>query len=53
MALASDLLTETGVNADPCRECESCTAECVKGFDIRNKLTDIARLTAVPLDFIS
>ena len=53
MALASDLLTETGVTADPCRECESCTAECVKGFDIRNKLTDIARLTAVPLDFIS
>jgi predicted aldo/keto reductase-like oxidoreductase len=53
MALASDLLTESGVTSDPCRECESCTAECVKGFDIRNKLTDIARLTAVPLDFIS
>jgi len=53
MAMASDLLTETGAVADPCRDCPECTAECVKGFDIRNKVTDISRLTLVPLDFIS
>ena len=53
LAMASDLLKESGAVADPCKECPACTAECVKGFDIRNKVTDIARLTAVPLDFIS
>ena len=53
LAMASNLLTEVRAVADPCRDCPECTAECVKGFDIRNKVTDISRLTQVPLDFIS
>jgi len=53
LAMASDLLNETGTVPDPCKDCTDCTAECVKGFDIRTKVTDIARLTSVPHDFIS
>jgi predicted aldo/keto reductase-like oxidoreductase len=53
LAMASGLLSETGVNADPCRECDECTTICVRGFDLKNRITDIARLRNVPYDLIS
>ncbi len=53
MTLAADLLKETGVSENPCKDCNVCNVKCIKGFDIRKKVTDIARLTVVPTDFIS
>ncbi len=52
-AMASELLTETGATSDPCAGCAECTATCVKGFDIREKVTDISRLVNVPFDLLS
>jgi uncharacterized protein len=52
-AMASELLTETGVSSDPCAGCTECTATCVKGFDIREKITDISRLVNVPYDLLA
>lgn len=53
LGMASELITETALNADPCAGCDSCTATCVKDFNIREKITDISRLASVPQDFFA
>ncbi len=53
LPLASELLSQAAVEADPCTGCEVCTVECVKGFNLRNKITDITRLRNVPSDLIA
>lgn len=53
LAMASALISETAVKADPCASCGSCTANCVKGFNLRGKITDISRLANVPFDLIA
>jgi len=52
-AMASELLSETSVSADPCYSCNRCTANCVRGFDLKEKISDIARLANVPYDLIA
>jgi len=53
LAMASELISEMAVTADPCAGCDSCTASCVKGFNLRGKITDISRLANVPFDLIA
>jgi predicted aldo/keto reductase-like oxidoreductase len=53
LSMASELLAQMAVEADPCTGCDVCTAQCVKGFDVRNKISDIARLKNVPYDLIT
>ncbi|MCU0459928.1 MAG: aldo/keto reductase [Bacteroidales bacterium] len=52
-AMASELLSETAVKADPCASCKTCSASCVRGFDLKDKISDIARLVNVPYDLIA
>jgi aryl-alcohol dehydrogenase-like predicted oxidoreductase len=47
------LLDETGIRENPCDDCSSCPVICRKGFNVRGKIADIARLKTVPRDFIS
>ena len=53
LSMASELLTETGVKSDPCTECGICTASCVRGFNLREKISDITRLVDVPYDLLA
>ena len=52
-AMASELLSEAGVQQDPCAGCDECSAVCVRGFNIREKITDISRLVNVPYDLLA
>jgi predicted aldo/keto reductase-like oxidoreductase len=36
----------------PCHECTSCSVVCSSGFDVKGKITDIARIKAIPLEFL-
>jgi hypothetical protein len=36
-----------------CDDCARCTAECVKGFDVKAKIADIGRLVEVPEEFLA
>lgn len=36
----------------PCNNCEYCQIECPMGFNIKQKITDIARLKNIPDDFL-
>jgi heterodisulfide reductase subunit C len=50
---AHELVGSLDVPDDPCGSCSSCTARCVKGFDISSRVRDIIRLRAVPGDFFA
>lgn len=52
-AMGRDLLAEIGVGANPCAGCASCSASCVKGFDLRARIADVSRLTAIPRELCS
>ena len=40
------------MSADPCGKCEVCGVACAQGFDVRERVRDIARLKAVPVEFL-
>jgi predicted aldo/keto reductase-like oxidoreductase len=40
------------LSGKPCEKCESCSVNCSSGFDVKNKIMDIARLKDVPKDFL-
>jgi predicted aldo/keto reductase-like oxidoreductase len=50
---AHDLLTSLHIPNRPCGDCSHCTAHCAKGFDISERVTDVARLIDVPREFLA
>jgi predicted aldo/keto reductase-like oxidoreductase len=50
---AHELVGSLEVPENPCGACASCSAVCAKGFDIADRVRDIARLKAVPGDFFA
>ena len=53
LRMASELVSETAVTVDPCADCDNCSATCVKGFNVREKISDISRLANVPMDLLT
>ena len=51
-AKARETLDYTDVKEVPCTKCDSCSVVCASGFDVKQKVTDIARLKDVPKDFL-
>jgi len=51
--MASSLLSELGTTSDPCKDCNVCTVNCTKSFNVREKIADISRLVNVPADFLA
>jgi hypothetical protein len=49
---AYSLLSDLGTGVDPCSDCSDCTVNCTNNFNVREKIADISRLSAVPADFI-
>ncbi len=52
LAHAHDTLSYAAVDTDPCSGCNTCSVSCVMDYDIRTKVTKIARLNDVPREFI-
>jgi len=50
---AHELVGSLEVPENPCGSCASCSAVCAKGFDVAERVKDIARLRAVPGDFFA
>jgi uncharacterized protein len=53
LGAAYDLVASTGVGTNPCGSCAECAVKCAQGFDVRARVTDIARLQAAPADFFA
>jgi len=49
---AKQELKEFGIKENPCTDCLICTAKCVKGFNIKDKIADITRITNISDDFL-
>jgi uncharacterized protein len=45
-------MASADLSEKPCEKCGSCSVNCSSGFDVRNKIMDIARLQAVPREFL-
>jgi predicted aldo/keto reductase-like oxidoreductase len=49
---AHSLVTSLELSDNPCGSCTSCSVRCAKAFDVKDRVTNIARLKNVPTDFL-
>jgi len=49
---AHDTLASVNLPEQPCDDCAVCTATCAAGFDLRDKVRDLARLRQTPREFL-
>jgi Fe-S-cluster-containing dehydrogenase component len=47
------MIAGMGVDANPCVGCSTCTVSCKKGFAVRERIEDVARLQTVPPEILS
>ncbi len=52
LAKAKAAMEKVDITALPCGDCHECRVNCRMGFDVRRKLTDVARLRDVPEEFV-
>ncbi|UCE41515.1 MAG: aldo/keto reductase [Candidatus Aminicenantes bacterium] len=52
-AKARKTLDHVDLSHIPCIDCDTCSVVCASGFDIKRKVTDIARLKDVPEEFLA
>ncbi|MCP4156325.1 MAG: hypothetical protein GY757_51910 [bacterium] len=50
---AKATLQQVGFNSDPCSNCGECSVKCSMGFNVRERVMDIARVTQVPDEFLA
>jgi predicted aldo/keto reductase-like oxidoreductase len=51
-AKAQTTVAKLNLSANPCEACPGCTVNCPNGFDVRERITDIARIKMVPANFL-
>lgn len=51
-AKARKTLDDVNISSIPCDDCQTCRVKCPSGFDVKAKVIDIARLKAVPKEFL-
>ncbi len=51
-AQARATLDDVAISGEPCGTCDRCRVSCASGFDVRGRVRDIARLKAVPMEFL-
>ncbi len=52
-AKARETLDSTEISKIPCADCISCSVICSSGFDVKRKITDIARIKDIPTEFLA
>jgi uncharacterized protein len=53
LSMAHTLLQSLPHDQLPCDSCDTCTARCAKGFDIRSRVTDVRRVADIPEEFLA
>lgn len=51
-AKAQTTVAKLNLPVNPCDSCEGCSVACPNGFDVRERITDIARIKMVPSNFL-
>ena len=52
LGAAHDVLASLRLPAEPCGECSTCRVDCASAFDIKDRVTDILRLSQAPREFL-
>ena len=52
LAEAKETLSALRLRSVPCSSCDECSVSCAQGFDIKDRVTDVARLRNVPADLL-
>lgn len=52
LALAKDTLNEEGIGIQKCLACDNCIVKCSNGFNIKDKIAEIAGITEIPDQFL-
>lgn len=52
-SMAKDLLGDLGISNNPCTECDLCSVNCSRNFNVKDKIADISRLVNVSSDFLA
>ncbi|MBN2348321.1 MAG: aldo/keto reductase [Bacteroidales bacterium] len=50
---ARDLLADYNLKNNPCADCNTCTVNCPKGFEIAERIKDVTRLQDIPREFLT
>jgi len=50
---AHDTVASLKLREDPCKECSICSVRCASAFDVRDRVSDIARLGRIPGDLFA
>jgi predicted aldo/keto reductase-like oxidoreductase len=50
---AGAVLCESSIMADPCSDCTRCTVQCLKGFQVAERIADVSRLVNIPGDILA
>jgi predicted aldo/keto reductase-like oxidoreductase len=53
LALARETFAAVELSKVPCTDCHTCKVKCTMGFNIREKILDIARIQDIPADFLA
>jgi predicted aldo/keto reductase-like oxidoreductase len=53
LAMARELLGTLPQATTQCGSCSSCTAACVKGFDVAGRIADVKRVESIPEEFLA
>ncbi len=51
MANAQAAISNVSTNHNPCQDCGDCTVKCEMGFNVKERVTDIARINDIPQEF--
>jgi predicted aldo/keto reductase-like oxidoreductase len=49
---AQQTLNQVDLSGNPCNKCKVCRVNCIAGFDVKDRIQDIARLRDVPREFL-
>jgi predicted aldo/keto reductase-like oxidoreductase len=52
LGLARQTLDRTGMPPSSCEYCRECKVNCTMGFDVKEKILDISRISKIPEDFV-
>ena len=52
MTAARETLDMVDTKKLPCTDCKVCTVKCAVGFNVKDKILDIARIKDVPQEFL-
>ncbi len=50
---AKETIAQAAPEHLPCGDCASCKVSCVMGFDVKDRIMDVARVRGVPTEFLS